>query len=142
MNLQEQIDALETIRRYWLDLSPSTWNESRWQEVRRSLTSVAVALEYCRDKAEDYVANLERETTLLKDKLIARDAEIARLEACLQEGDYYPCEECQGVWSLDDLATVNGDKYCPRCVEAAKAEDAYEAKADAAIDAEYRGCRR
>jgi hypothetical protein len=57
-------------------------------------------------------------------------------------GDCQRCENCRGVWDCNDLEKIGDDKYCPKCLEDERARDAYEAKADAAIDAEYRGCRR
>jgi hypothetical protein len=134
MTLQEQIDAVKELR----ELHMQSQCVPDWNRSHKLLCDLESALEYRRDKADDYQAKLERHITKMTEQAVTYKAEIARLEACLTDGDYYPCESCQGVWSLDDLATVNGEKYCPRCVDEAKASDAYEAKADAAIDAEYR----
>lgn len=78
-------------------------------------------------QADAYLRNLERLNTKLTDEGIALKAEVARLEKCLEDGDYYPCEECLGVWSCDDLTDVNGDNFCPRCVDEARRVDAEEA---------------
>jgi hypothetical protein len=69
-------------------------------------------------------------------------AELARLETMALQGDCERCANCRGVWDIRDLEAIGDDKYCPVCVSDERAVAAYEAKADAAIDAEYRACRR
>jgi hypothetical protein len=109
------------------------WNREpeRFGTLMGEATALLINLDF---QADSYVRKLERENS-------NKQLEIERLQKCLEDGDFYPCEECLGVWSCDDLTDVSGDNFCPRCVDEARRKDAEEAKAEADIDSEYRRLR-
>jgi len=109
------------------------WNREPSRFGQLMGESIALLINF-ESKQDAYVRGLERENAALT-------AEVERLEKCLEDGDYYPCEECLGVWSCDDLTDVSGDNFCPNCVDEARRKDAEEAKAEADIDSEYRRLR-
>jgi hypothetical protein len=95
------------------------WNREpeRFGTLMGEATAMLINLDF---QADAYVRKLEQENSNQK-------LEIERLEKCLEDGDYYPCANCRGVWSCDDLADIGGENFCPRCVDEARRKDAEEA---------------
>ena len=97
----------------------SLWNREpeRFGQLMGGATALLINFE---SKQDAHVRTLERENS-------KQQLEIQRLEKCLEDGDYYPCAQCNGVWHTDDLETITGENFCQRCIDEARRRDAEEA---------------